>query len=221
MLTVDKGYASLTADSNSSSSLNTTRWTMRLISQQTPIPCIPKPNDPIPTQDGGVMHAAKCIDYDTSKCSYCSSDTDVVGPRTPLSVVMAYEHAELVHRLVEKEGMSPEEAWMLFEDTKRFLWLCANTKKPIAPTHRIDTCWHNFILFTREYHDFCQQFFGKFIHHRPEPRLSENTVKALSAKETAELASQVFGSVSVNWQTAPTSGCSYADCAPAKDCSNL
>ncbi len=33
----------------------------------------------------------------------------------------------------------------------------------------IDDMWHTFLLFTRDYQDFCQQYFGKFFHHLPTP----------------------------------------------------
>src|SRR5579864_3397426 len=31
----------------------------------------------------------------------------------------------------------------------------------------IDDMWHEFILFTRDYTDFCQQYFGEYVHHLP------------------------------------------------------
>lgn len=36
-----------------------------------------------------------------------------------------------------------------------------------AEMHEIDDMWHTFLLFTHDYHDFCMQYFGKFIHHDP------------------------------------------------------
>ncbi len=29
----------------------------------------------------------------------------------------------------------------------------------------LDEMWHTFILFTNDYADFCNQFFGHYIHH--------------------------------------------------------
>ena len=31
----------------------------------------------------------------------------------------------------------------------------------------IDEMWHTFILFTRDYHNFCYKYFSRFIHHTP------------------------------------------------------
>lgn len=35
------------------------------------------------------------------------------------------------------------------------------------PSKAIDTAWHEFILLTQNYADFCQKAFGKFLHHTP------------------------------------------------------
>jgi hypothetical protein len=35
------------------------------------------------------------------------------------------------------------------------------------PSKVADDLWHEFILFTREYHDFCEQAFGRHLHHSP------------------------------------------------------
>jgi hypothetical protein len=31
----------------------------------------------------------------------------------------------------------------------------------------IDDMWHEFILFTEDYTEFCQRYFGKYLHHLP------------------------------------------------------
>ena len=43
----------------------------------------------------------------------------------------------------------------------------------------IDEIWHNFILFTKEYHEFSKNVFGKYFHHTPNSkkvRMSENSM---------------------------------------------
>lgn len=35
------------------------------------------------------------------------------------------------------------------------------------PSQVADNLWHEFILYTRHYDSFCQQAFGKFMHHTP------------------------------------------------------
>lgn len=38
----------------------------------------------------------------------------------------------------------------------------------------VDYTWHQFILNTREYHNFCQEYFGKFLHHIPSNQVSKD-----------------------------------------------
>ncbi|MEQ1830704.1 MAG: hypothetical protein ABL921_32435, partial [Pirellula sp.] len=38
------------------------------------------------------------------------------------------------------------------------------------PSRVVDDAWHEFILFTREYHHFCESAFGRFLHHTPHDK---------------------------------------------------
>ncbi len=40
------------------------------------------------------------------------------------------------------------------------------------PSQVADDLWHEFILYTRHYQQFCQQAFGRFLHHTPAVVLS-------------------------------------------------
>ncbi len=33
------------------------------------------------------------------------------------------------------------------------------------PSQAVDTVWHEFILFTKKYDQFCHDTFGRFLHH--------------------------------------------------------
>ncbi len=46
------------------------------------------------------------------------------------------------------------------------------------PSQVVDDLWHAFIFDTREYKRFCQQAFGRFLHHRPARTLSGNARQA-------------------------------------------
>jgi hypothetical protein len=35
------------------------------------------------------------------------------------------------------------------------------------PSQAVDDLWHEFILYTRNYEQFCKQAFGRFLHHTP------------------------------------------------------
>ncbi|MFI9718476.1 glycine-rich domain-containing protein [Streptomyces sp. NPDC052396] len=48
-----------------------------------------------------------------------------------------------------------------------FLAASAATDKPLSPSPLVDDFWHAFVLRTKDYADFCQAAFGKFVHHQP------------------------------------------------------
>lgn len=53
-------------------------------------------------------------------------------------------------------------------ETIKFLALAAeNSHGQLTPSARVDLAWHEFILFTRTYHWFCEEHLGKLIHHEP------------------------------------------------------
>ncbi|NSC22953.1 hypothetical protein FM076_17990 [Streptomyces albus subsp. chlorinus] len=49
-----------------------------------------------------------------------------------------------------------------------FLAAGTQTAEPLSPSPIVDEFWHAFILHTEAYAEFCDQTFGRFIHHRPE-----------------------------------------------------
>jgi hypothetical protein len=72
----------------------------------------------------------------------------------------------------------------------RFLHLTAWSRTTLTPAHRIDLAWHEFILFTRAYACFCEQHFGRFIHHQPGGSQEENR---LQLRRTLKLYDLCFG----------------------------
>ena len=49
-----------------------------------------------------------------------------------------------------------------------FQLVAANPRAQLGmPSHAVDKAWHEFILITKNYADFCEKAFGKFLHHTP------------------------------------------------------
>ncbi len=71
---------------------------------------------------------------------------------------------------------SPTDCEAALCETIKFLILAAeNTEGQITPSARVDLAWHEFILFTRTYMNFCEQYLGKMIHHEPSSNHEVNT----------------------------------------------
>lgn len=161
--------------------------------------------------------------------SHSVGTADGTAVRTPSLVVacrdvMGYEHPQLIERLKQKEGLTHEEAEIVYQDMLRFLSLCgrrnsATKNMKLAPPESIDIAWHHFILFTEDYAKFCDKFFGRFIHHYPSPARERPTENLL--EKTIALAEATFGSLSSNWlcPAGPCSGSTNCQ-SSTSDCSN-
>lgn len=92
--------------------------------------------------------------------------------------VLRFEAPYLIEKLLKNHiAQTPEEAEALFEEAKKYLILCHLDSG--APWNmystRVDEAWHQFVLFTRQYTEFCHRYFGKFLHHNPsnDPTVAE------------------------------------------------
>lgn len=59
-----------------------------------------------------------------------------------------------------------EYDWKLVE-LKRYLLMNAVLKGVPMFSPEVDDIWHEMLLFTREYESFCEQWYGRVIHHAP------------------------------------------------------
>ncbi len=65
--------------------------------------------------------------------------------------------------------LSGEQIGMILQGLRVWFQLvAANPSTQLGmPSHAVDTAWHEFILITKNYADFCEKAFGKFLHHTP------------------------------------------------------
>jgi hypothetical protein len=123
-----------------------------------------------------------------------ASDSGLVG------MVLAYENAEFIERLKVKLVLSHKEAEQLFLDMKQFLYMCGTRPGICSPTDPIDAAWHEFVLYTEDYANFCQNMFGRFIHHVPPTYLSGKGRTKGKTWRTYQVALDIFGELSSNWE---------------------
>src|SRR5262249_43252936 len=73
----------------------------------------------------------------------------------------------------------------IFDEVKKFIVLVRSDNLVNWEMYslRIDEGWHQFILFTNEYMDFCEQFFGGYVGHSPSnaPRSKTTDPAAVSS----------------------------------------
>lgn len=120
------------------------------------------------------------------------------SPVAPLDVVLGYRNDLVIHGFTKRFVIATDEAEKVFVEMLRWLWYIASTEptaeNPEAhaidgPLLIIDEMWHQFILVTQDYTQFCDDMFGRYIHHLPdsgsdqEPDLkgSDDVKRALAA----------------------------------------
>ena len=105
-----------------------------------------------------------------------------------LKDVLSYKNPTVIQRFKNNYPNEAIHAEYLFTEMLRYLWLCEkhasdSINNPDDPAlhfipvmheemRNIDNMWHEFILITRDYHDFCHHYFDCFLHHEPNMRES-------------------------------------------------
>lgn len=92
----------------------------------------------------------------------------------------------VIRRIARAHRIRRETARRWFEEMVRFLDLSADATRPLAPSRKVDKAWHEFLLFTREYQELCEQRYGRFIHHdpfeQPDPEAYKRTYVAYTSR---------------------------------------
>lgn len=102
----------------------------------------------------------------------------------PLSEIVNYTHPLVIRRFAKEHPAEAHRAEEIFADLMRFFWagrMHEQDKKnnPRDPSLRfhyimdeemksIDQMWHVFLLYTKDYMAFCDDFFGEYLHHLPD-----------------------------------------------------
>ena len=109
-----------------------------------------------------------------------------VEDRTGQGLVNEELFQRLVHRITKEHDVSTERAARTMDQALAFLATCAKSCEPLSPSEAVDIGWHTFILYTREYADFCERIAGHFIHHEPTDtgRISTNRTAVESISMT-------------------------------------
>ncbi|GIL29043.1 glycine-rich domain-containing protein [Actinocatenispora comari] len=75
---------------------------------------------------------------------------------------------QLARRIVTEHGVDSRLAERIMTEALAFLYACAHSDRPLAPSLMVDIGWHTFILYTRDYARFCRKIAGRFLHHVPD-----------------------------------------------------
>jgi hypothetical protein len=108
-----------------------------------------------------------------------------------LDEVLSYRNEDVIYALLDKFDITYEESEDLIKECYKWLWLCAKAQNEgfgmlhiNTDLRMLDQAWHTFVLFTKEYDQFCNNYFGKFIHHKPTTHVEKIRYVELLNEET-------------------------------------
>ncbi|WP_437929914.1 FAD-linked oxidase C-terminal domain-containing protein [Sorangium sp. So ce291] len=91
-----------------------------------------------------------------------------VRQRRIIETAMTFPMGTVLERYSKDHKIAAPAAKEHERELKRFLCLCAmNPSTPYEMRGPIDHLWHTFLIFTKQYAEFCQQVASQFIHHFP------------------------------------------------------
>jgi len=76
----------------------------------------------------------------------------------------------LIERLMKRRpGLQAKDGQLVARALRQFFLAHLKSGRQFVsmPSQVVDDLWHEFILYTRHYQQFCQQAFGQFMHHTP------------------------------------------------------
>jgi hypothetical protein len=114
-----------------------------------------------------------------------------------LNEILAYRNPKVIWRFQDKFQIGGREAVGLFRETLRWLWACARSRELGGPALHIrhsmtllDEMWHEFILFTHDYTEFCDRYLGGYIHHQPATRVDKRAFQRGYRRAPARMRTQ-------------------------------
>jgi len=105
--------------------------------------------------------------------------------------LLNYKNQAVVKRFQSEFPHFKDQAEEIFKDLLRFFWASEKHEQIKESSNSlqydfifimdevmkpIDQMWHVFLLYTKDYMDFCEKYFNQYIHHLPDivPDLPQN-----------------------------------------------
>ena len=84
--------------------------------------------------------------------------------------IESYEFSPALHRKLRDELGGTREADIALEGLRAWYLAClyADCSLIGMPSKAVDEAWHEMILMTRDYTEFCDRAFGRYLHHTPD-----------------------------------------------------
>ncbi len=92
------------------------------------------------------------------------------------------------HKVSRKLDWTTDFAISAIDEYKKFLYLGIVSDFPVTPSRVIDQVWHEHLLFSRAYREFCRDVLGRDFDHNPELLPSDDQTGIFQAQYEATIA---------------------------------
>ena len=90
-----------------------------------------------------------------------------------MNCIRDYNMEFVFEKLISDNEIDKQDVLQLELEFKKFIMLIGLHIYPISMiSPGIDKVWHQFILFTNKYYEFCHSTVGFFIHHTPDTKFT-------------------------------------------------
>ncbi len=99
--------------------------------------------------------------------------------------------SSLKQKLAKKrKNLTEAQIELVMQGLRDYFYIChrAQGRMVAMPSQVVDDVWHEFILSTRSYQEFCQKALGRFLHHTPAEAMRSRTQAQEGIKRAWRLA---------------------------------
>ncbi len=133
-----------------------------------------------------------------------------------LSALLKFSHPDLIDRFSYDYGLSRPTVETIFQDLMRYLWIADRLQSQSLHRRKsqllgslviidswliIDEMWHSFLLFNKDYEEFCLKHFGHILRHAPDTTRTsvlQKRSKAINYEAYVDLIYDNFGATVAN-----------------------
>ena len=91
-------------------------------------------------------------------------------------------------KIARKHGWNTHFALRAVDEYRKFVFLGVTSDIIVTPSKVIDTVWHEHLLFTRAYREFCRDVLGRDFDHHPELMPTDDQTSVYAQQFEATLA---------------------------------
>ena len=157
------------------------------------------------------MSSQELVIDETNWTNVSADTTETISPKVQPTLspeeltrirhmIDAADLTNVLNRLVRVEGWPVKAAKTGIALYRNFLYLVAKYPNMLLPpSQEMDEVWHAHILHTRDYRNFCQNTFGRYIDHDPSDHKLDAPFENMQRLYKAEFGDYIYQVRRIGW----------------------